>query len=89
MDTVAQSVIDGWDNGLWAACITAGIGAVGFCMWAPGRSNNQNGTIAGKFEEGALHYSDVSKVLRVEGVRSRTSVTVHHRVVRKNKKHDG
>ena len=89
LDTVAQSVIDGWDNGLWAACITAAIGAVGFCLWAPGRGNNQSAAIGGKFEEGALHYSDVSKVLRIEGLRSRTSITVHHKVVTKNKKHDG
>ena len=89
LDTVAQSVIDGWDNGLWAACITAAIGAVGFCLWAPGRGDNQNATSGRKFEEGALHYSDVSKVLRIEGDRSRTSITVHQKVVTKNKRHDG
>ena len=89
LDTVSQSVIDGWDNGLWAACITAAIGAAGFCLWAPGRNSNQDLTIRGELEEGQLHYSEVSKVLRIEGARSRTSITVQHKVVTKSKKYDG
>ena len=89
LDTVAQSVIDGWENGLWAACITAAIGAIGFCFWAPGRGSNQVSPSSGSAEEGPVSYSDVSKVLMIEGTRTRTSITVSHKVVRKNKHNDG
>ena len=89
LDTVAQSVIDGWGNGLWAACITAAIGAIGFCFWAPGRGSSQVSPSSGSAEEGPVSYSDVSKVLMIEGTRTRTSITVSHKVVRKNKHNDG
>jgi MFS family permease len=89
LDTVAQSVIDGWGNGLWAACITAAIGAIGFCFWAPGRDSNQVSPSSGSAKEGSVSYSDVSKVLMIEGTRTRTSITVSHKVVTKNKHNDG
>ncbi len=89
LDTVAQSVIDGWGNGLWAACITAAIGAIGFCFWAPGRDSNQVSPSSRSAEEGPVSYSDVSKVLMIEGTRTRTSITVSHKVVTKNKHNDG
>jgi len=89
LDTVAQSVIDGWGNGLWAACITAAIGAIGFCFWAPGRDSNQVSPSSGSAKEGSVSYSDVSKVLMIEGSRTRTSITVSHKVVTKNKHNDG
>ena len=89
LDTVAQSVIDGWGNGLWAACITAAIGAIGFCFWAPGRDSNQVSPSSGSAKEGPVSYSDVSKVLMIEGTRTRTSITVSHKAVTKNKHNDG
>ena len=89
LDTVAQSVIDGWGNGLWAACITAAIGAIGFCFWAPGRDSNQVSPSSGSAKEGSVSYSDVSKVLMIEGTRTRTSITVSHKAVTKNKHNDG
>ncbi|MDG2301455.1 MAG: MFS transporter [Acidimicrobiales bacterium] len=89
LDTVAQSVIDGWGNGLWAACITATIGAIGFCFWAPGRDRSQVSPSSGSAKEGSVSYSDVSKVLMIEGTRTRTSITVSHKVVTKNKHNDG
>ena len=86
LDQVAQSVIEGWEKGLWAATITAAVGAIGFWIWAPGRSSRQDLMLHENSKHRILEYREISRELMIEGGRSRTTITVKQKVINKNNK---
>ncbi len=81
---VSEAVVDGWTKGLWAAFITAVVGVIGFLIWAPGRTSHQDSLNQKNLRTGTLDYREVTKVLRIEGGRSRTSITVKHQIFEKD-----
>ncbi|MBG01734.1 MAG: hypothetical protein CL470_05635, partial [Acidimicrobiaceae bacterium] len=81
---VSEAVIDGWEKGLWAACITAAIGAIGFLIWAPGLKAKKHSRKPEPLEKRTIDYREVIKILKVEGGHPRTSITAKHRIIYKD-----
>lgn len=80
LSEVSSAVIIGWGNALWAALVTVIFGAIGFCVWAPGRKDRSALALQQSSKLGIGAYREVTKIVMIEGVGSRRSIIVKQKI---------
>jgi len=81
LEQVRQSVVNGWNQALWASLVIAVIGAVGFAFWAPSRERATLVSGKSKNKESALVYRTITKSVTIEGSKSKRKLQVSQRVM--------
>jgi EmrB/QacA subfamily drug resistance transporter len=85
LSEVSGAVIIGWESALWAALITVAIGAIGFCVWAPGRKGLPSLALQQSTRLNMVEYREVTKIVLIEGAGSRCSITVKQKIQNKDR----